>query len=423
MNKKVIMGGIIVICIIGLVAAGITKAAGNGGGRAFSVDTAKIQKGGISSYISSDGMIEETEKAEVFFDTPLKVGKLLVEVGQSVTKGQQLFELDLSALQSQLETLRINKNTQQISLNAKAMDAEVERAYNNLKAAERNYNDTKKTFEENRELYNANAISKSELDMSEKAFIEAESGMSGLKNARIAYNTALENRDNSRKSGNENIKATDIQISDLEKKIKTIEENCISPITGVITSLGVQAGAFTGSMQAAYKVIDPDKLQVRAKVKEYDIKNVAVGQKARITGEAIDKSTEVTGIVKSIAPVAVTNTTSNGNETVVEVLVEVDGAEGALKPGLNVTCEISTVNKKDVLLVPMEAIMPDKDDNNIVFVVDESKGTMLQRQVTVGLNSDMYVEILEGLKEGELVVLDPQPTYRDGSRVRISEKK
>ncbi|MEN6316908.1 MAG: efflux RND transporter periplasmic adaptor subunit [Clostridiaceae bacterium] len=423
MNKKVIMGGIIAICIIGLVAAGIIKAAGNGGGRAFSVDTAKIQKGGISSYISSDGMIEETEKAEVFFDTPLKVGKLLVEVGQSVTKGQQLFELDLSALQSQLETLRINKNTQQISLNAKAMDAEVERAYNNLKAAERNYNDTKKTFEENRELYNANAISKSELDMSEKAFIEAESGMSGLKNAKIAYNSAVENRNNSRKSAEESMKATDIQISDMEKKINTIEENCKSPITGMVTSLGVQAGAFTGSMQAAYKVIDPDKLQVRAKVKEYDIKNVAVGQKARITGEAIDKSTEVTGIVKSIAPVAVTNMTSNGNETVVEVLVEVDGAEGVLKPGLNVTCEISTVNKKDVLLVPMEAIMPDKDDNNIVFVVDENKGTMLQRQVTVGLNSDMYVEILEGLKEGELVVLDPQPTYRDGSRVRISEEK
>jgi len=423
MNKKVIMGGIIAICIIGLVAAGIIKAAGNGGGRAFSVDTAKIQKGGISSYTSSDGTIEETEKAEVFFDTPLKVGKLLVEVGQSVTKGQQLFELDLSALQSQLETLRINKNTQQISLNAKGMDAEVERAYNNLKAAERNYNDTKKTFEENRELYNANAISKSELDMSEKAFIEAESGMSGLKNARIAYNAAVENRNNSRKSAEESMKATDIQISDMEKKINTIEENCKSPITGVVTSLGVQAGAFTGSMQAAYKVIDPDKLQVRAKVKEYDIKNVAVGQKARITGEAIDKNTEVTGIVKNIAPVASTNMTSNGNETVVEVLVEVDGAEGALKPGLNVTCEISTVNKKDVLLVPMEAIMPDKDDNNIVFVVDENKGTMLQRQVTVGLNSDMYVEILEGLKEGELVVLDPQPTYRDGSRVRIAEEK
>lgn len=423
MNRKIITGGIIVICTIGLVAAGIIKSAGTGGGKAFSVDTVKIQKGEISSYITSDGIIEEIEKAEVFFDTPLKVMSINVDVGQKVSKGQQLLELDLSALQSQLETLGINRNTQQISIKSKAMDAEVERAYNNLKAAERNYNNAKKTFEENRELYNANAISKSELDMSEKAFIEAESGMSGLKNARISYNAAVESRDNSRKTGEESLKATNIQITDLEKKLSAIEDSCKSPMNGVVTSLGVQEGAFTGSMQPAYKIIDPDKLQIRAKVKEYDIKNVVVGQKARITGESIDKNTELTGMVKSIAPVAVASMTSSGNETVVEVLVDVDGAGGVLKPGLNVTCEISTVNKKGVLLVPMEAIMPDKDDNNIVFVIDESKGTMMQRQVTVGLNSDMYVEIIEGLKEGELVAMDPKPAYKDGSRVRISEEK
>lgn len=423
MSKKVIIGGIIIIITIGLITAGIIKATGSSGGSAFLVETVKIQKGEISSYISSDGIIEEVDKAEVYFDTPLKVKKLLVEEGQRVTKGQQLLELDLDALNSQLETLKINRNTQQISLGSKALDAEVERASNNLKAAERNYNDSKKTYEDNKVLYNANAISKAELDMSEKAFIESESGMSGLKNARIAYNTAVESRNNSKKSGQENIKATDIQISDMEKKLSAIIEDCSSPIPGVVASLGAQEGAFTSSMQAAYKIINPDKLQIRAKVKEFDIKSIAAGQKARITGEAIDKNVEVTGSVKSISPVAVTNMTSSGNETVVEVLVDVDGAGDILKPGLNVTCEISTVNKKDVLLAPMEAITPDKDDNNIVFVVDESTKTLSQRQVTVGLNSDMNVEILDGLNEGDLVVLEPKPTYREGSRVRISNKQ
>ena len=422
MNKKVITGSIIVISTVVLVAAGIIRATGSSGGNAFTVDTARIQKGEISSYISSDGIIEEVEKAEVFFDTPLKVKKLLTEVGQNVTKGQQLLELDLDGLNSQLETLKINRNSQQISLDSKALGAEVERAYNNMKAAERNYNDSKKTYEDNKALFNANAISKSELDMSEKAFIEAESGISGLKNARLGYNTAVESRSNSRKTGEESIKVTDIQISDLQKKLNAIKEDCLSPISGVVASLGAQEGAFTSSMQAAYKIINPNKLQVRAKVKEFDIKSVTMGQKARITGEAIDKSIEVTGSVRSISPVAVTNMTSAGSETVVEVLVDIDRTEKLLKPGINVTCEISTVSKRDVLLVPMEAIMPDKDDNNIVFVVNESTDTISQRQVIVGLNSDMSVEILEGLKEGDLVVLDPQPTYKDGSRIRMSDK-
>lgn len=422
MNKKVIIGGIIVIFSIGLISAGIMKTAGASGGNSFLVKTAKIEKGEISSYISSDGIIEEVDKVEIFFDTPQKVNKVLVEEGQKVTKGQQLLELDMDALNSQLETLKINRNTQQISLDSKALDAEVERASNNLTAAERNYNDSKKTYEDNKVLYNANAISKAELDMSEKAFLEAESGMSGMKNARIAYNSAVENRNNSKKSAGDSLKVMDIQISDLEKKISTIKKDSSSPIDGVVAYLSVQEGAFTSSMQAAYKVINPDKLQIRAKVKEFDIKNIAAGQQARITGEAIEDSAEVTGSVKSISPVAVTNVTSSGNETVVEVLIEVNDAGDILRPGFNVTCEISTVDKKDALLAPMEALTLDKDDNNMVFVVDESTKTMSQKKVTLGINSDMSVEILDGLKEGDLVVLDPQPNYRNGSRVRISDK-
>jgi HlyD family secretion protein len=425
MNRKIIIGVIVGVVSIALIATGIIKATGSssafGGGSSVLVKTAKIEKGDISSYISSDGKIEEVEKAEVYFDTPLKVNKVLVVEGQKVSKGGQLFELDMDALNSQLETLRINRAAQQTSVDSKALDAEVERASNNLKAAERNYNESKKTYGDNKALYAAGAISKTELDMSEKAFIEADSGMSGLKNAQLAYNTSVESRNNSKSAGIDNLKVMDIQISDLEKKINTIKNDCASPIDGVVTGLGVQEGAFISSMQPAYIIINPDKLQIRARVKEFDIKGVAAGQQVRITGDAIDKSREIDGAVKSISPVAVANMTSNGNETVVEVLITVNGAGDILKPGLNVTCEISTVNKKDVLLAPMEAITPDKDDNNMVFVVDEKNMTMAQRKVTVGLNSDMSVEILEGLKEGDLVIIDPQPSYKDGSRVKLSE--
>jgi RND family efflux transporter MFP subunit len=190
---------------------------------------------------------------------------------------------------------------------------------------------------------------------------------------------------------------------------------------GVVASVGVQEGAFINNMQPAYKIIDPDKLQIRAKINEYDVKNVAVGQKVKVTGDAIDSKVEIAGSIKSISPVAVTSMTSNGNETVVEVLINVEGAGDVLKPGLNVTCEIAVVDKNGILLAPMEAITPDKDDNMMVFVVDESTKKITQRNVSVGINSDMNVEILEGLSEGEVVVLDPQPSYSDGMSVKIKD--
>jgi RND family efflux transporter MFP subunit len=427
MNRKIIIGVVVAIVTIGLIVAGILQATGSsstfGGGSAVLAKTATIEKGAISSYISSDGKVEEVDKTELYLDTPLKVKKVLAEEGQEVTKGQQLLELDLDALNSQLETLKINRTTQQLSANSKALDAEVERAANNLKAAERSYNDAKKTYEDNKALYASNAISKSELDMSEKSFNEAGSGINGLENAKLAYNSAVENRKNSKSTSEENLKATDLQIADLEKKISTIKAECASPMDGVIASLSAEEGAYTSSMQPVYTIIDPDNLQIRAKVKEYDIKNVAVGQKVRITGEAIDKDKEIDGTVKSISPVAVSNATTSGNETVIEVLISVSGSDGVLKPGLNVTCEISTVNKPDAVLAPMEAITPDKDDNNMVFVVDQKTMTMQQKKVTVGINSDMSVEILDGLQAGDVVVLDPQPSYRDGLRVKTDSKE
>ncbi len=113
--------------------------------------------------------------------------------------------------------------------------------------------------------------------------------------------------------------------------------------------------------------------------------------------------------------------TSSGSETVVEILISVEGAGKVLKPGLNVTCEIAVVDKHDIVLAPMEAITPDKDDNMMVFVVDEGGSKIAQRKVSVGINSDMSVEVLEGLSEGELVVLDPQPSYSDGMSVKIKK--
>jgi multidrug resistance efflux pump len=282
MNKKII-GIIMGIAAVALIAAGVIRAMGSAG-KAVSVEVFKIEKGDLSSYISADGVIEEVEKSEVYFDTPLKVTKVMIEEGQLVKKGEKLLELDMDALKSQLETLKINRNTQQISLDSKALDAEVHRAENNLKAAERYYNDAKKTYEDNKVLYEANAISKAELDMSEKAFIDAESGMSGLKNARLAYNSAVESRSNSRKSTEESIKVTDIQISDLEKKINDINAMCSASMDGVIASVGIQEGSFTSSMQPAYKIIDPEKLQIRARINEYDVKSIAPGQDVRITG-------------------------------------------------------------------------------------------------------------------------------------------
>lgn len=416
MRKKVIVGSILVISAVILVTAGAMRAAGQTGSGAVSVQASAVARGDLSSWIYADGIVEEVEKSEVYFDTPMKVVKVMISEGQHVKRGQQLIEVDMGDMYSRLETLKSNRRTQQITLESKAGDAEVQRALNSLKAAERNFNDAQKAYEDNKALFEANAISKAELEMSEKQFREAGSA---VENAKLAYEAAVESRNASKKTAEENLKVTDIQIADLEKKINDMNEMCRAAIDGVVAAVNVQEGAYTGSMQPAYRIINPDNLRIRARVNEYDIKSVAAGQRVRVTGDAIARDIEITGTVESISPVATTAMTAAGNETVVEVLISVDDPGDVLKPGLNVTCEIITVDKSGVLLAPMEAIRPDRDDNLVVFVIDTETNRMEQRRIEAGINSDMSVEILDGLDEGELVVLDPQPSYTDGMKVRV----
>lgn len=422
MNKKVMIGGIIAIVAISLIAVSILRTTGSasafGGGSGYPVKVAEIQKGDISSYISANGIIEEVEKGEVYFDTPLKVLNVLVAEGDKVTKGQKLLELDTGSMVSELEKLKTNKGIQELSLNSSVSNAEANRAKSTVDTAERAYNDSKKTYDKNKDLYASNAISKSELDISENAVIQAESALS---DAREAYKVAVESKNVNKTTAEENIKVMDISIKDLENSIARIAESQLSPIDGVVAAVNVDAGGFTSNMQPVCKIINPDKLQVRAKIKEYDIKNVSVGQKVRITGDAIDKEKNISGKVTAISPVATISRTTSGDETVIEVTITVDNPEGILKPGLNVTCDVYTVDKKGVVVAPMEMITEDKDGNKLVYVVDKENNTMKETMVKLGINSDMTVEVLEGLKEGDVAIIEPQPMYKDGAKIRILE--
>ncbi|MFZ5989649.1 MAG: efflux RND transporter periplasmic adaptor subunit [Bacillota bacterium] len=424
MKKKLIVVAIILVVFAGLIGLNVlisksTRTVFNQG-TTYSVKTVAIEKGSISSSISASGNIEEVKQYEVYVDTPLKVNKLLVEKYEKVTKGQKLMELDLEGLESELEKLKINRKVQELSKNSPAVEAEIKRAESAVKSAERALNDSVEKYNNSKTLYDAQAISKSELDMAEKAVNEARTA---LDNAKITHRSALENKDVDRKIKEENLGATILGISDLEKKIEKLKDSMLSPIDGILVEVNVQEGSFTSNVQPVFRIINTDKLQVKASVSEFNMKDVKAGQKVKITGEAIDEEAEVMGIVDSISPVAKLNRTAGGEEVVVEVIISIDNTDARLKPGLSVDCEILTNEKENITVVPQNTTKEDKDGKLFVYLVDKEKNIMVQRYVKLGIVSDMMAEVLEGLSTGDVVVLDPQPFYKDGARIRITENK
>ncbi len=427
--KKLAIGIILILLVGSFVTVSLIKNRNGslGGGKTYTVRTQEVKRNNISSSITSNGVIEETERVDVYFDTPMKVRKVLVDNNQQVKKGQKLFELDMDSLNSELEQLRISKDMQELSLKkiksqngTSSMEGQIQIAFNNVKAAENTYNENKKTYENNLKLYETNAISKNELDTSKKMLEDSETA---LKNAKINYETSISTQSIEYQTQVKNLESTNLKIIDLENRINKINSDMLSPMDGTVIELSVKEGSYTSSVQPSLTIINTDKLQVKLNVSEYNMKDVKLGQNVEITGEAFYKDEVVKGKVLEISPIAIKTIASNVEETVVEVIVSINDKKEFLKPGLNVDCKIFTKEKNGVIITGFDTLDEDKDGNKFCYAVDKEKNIMLKRDVKIGITSEMDVEVLEGINEGDFIVIDPQPTYKDGAKVKIAEEK
>ncbi len=118
MSKKSFVIGAAVVITVAVLSMAILKtnrigAFASGG---INVRTEIIKKQDIVSSISASGVIEEIKKVDVYFDTGLKVKKLLVKKDDKVTKGQKLIEFDMDSLNSEYEQLKLNRDIQELSL-------------------------------------------------------------------------------------------------------------------------------------------------------------------------------------------------------------------------------------------------------------------------------------------------------------------
>jgi multidrug efflux pump subunit AcrA (membrane-fusion protein) len=279
MKKGVIISIIVVLVLAGVAGVGLAFGKGTGNGTSvfnqriiYPVKAHKIEKGSIASTVSSSGKIEEVEKGEVYIETPLKIIKLYAHLNDKVTKGQKLMDLDTDELVSQLEKLKIDRNVQRLSINSPSADAEIKRAESSVNAALIALNDANEKLDNNKKLYEGNAISKSELDSCSKAVEEAQRA---LDNAKLNYDSAISSKNMDRKVKEENLKATDLSISDLEKKIEKLNKSIICPIGGVIVESNVQEGSFTNSTMPAFKISNTSALRIKANVSEYNMKDVS----------------------------------------------------------------------------------------------------------------------------------------------------
>lgn len=196
---------------------------------------------------------------------------------------------------------------------------------------------------------------------------------------------------------NQSVKAGDVMglVETPELLGKSLELK--APIEGRITERKSTVGEHIGKETEIYTISDPTDLWVLAEVKERDIGAVQVGQETSFTALAYPGETFHGKVV------LLGNRVETESRTL-EVRIEVNNADGRLKPGMFADVEIVTTAIKDVLVISDQALQTLEDEQIVFVALSETK--FEKRIVKVGLEQHGRVQITEGIKEGEHVVTE-----------------
>jgi len=168
-----------------------------------------------------------------------------------------------------------------------------------------------------------------------------------------------------------------------------------SPIAGAVVEKHVALGENLETTSRVFVVVDLSSVQVRVSVPPGDLARVRRGQRVRVRVDA--GATPHEGTVEYLSPVADERTRT------VEARLSLPNADGSLRPGLFASARVVVEEAAVPLAVPVEAVL--RHENGDVVFVREGEGEFEVRPVKLGRRDDKAVEILEGLKAGEHVVV------------------
>jgi multidrug efflux pump subunit AcrA (membrane-fusion protein) len=185
-----------------------------------------------------------------------------------------------------------------------------------------------------------------------------------------------------------------------------------APFDGVVAELNISQGSRVGPQSNVAQLISSE-IEAVVSVPESRIGQLKEGQSAALRVTAYPGQ-EFPGVVASIAPVANTDTRT------FEVKITPTKGMDLLRSGMYANVSVLAEEKPQTLLAPRAAIVT-TDEQPLVYVV-RTDNTVEQRPVTTGLSDDDNVEILSGLKAGEIVVTAGQSSLTDGAKVEVVNK-
>lgn len=347
---------------------------GRGGGvrPAMTVDTAVIGRRDLIDHITVVGNLIGEQTVDVVPRVNGRLESIVVKMGDRVSKGQQVAKMEDRDVQEQvnqaLANLEVNKAT-------------VIQRESDLKVAQ------------------------TTLERTQAAFEHGLMAKQNLEDTQARYNSALAQVSVAKSQ----VIQTQARIDEL--KITLGNTTIVSPVDGFVGKRNLDPGAFAGANTPILSVVDLSTVRLVANLVEKDFKRVEAGVQAKVEVDAFPGET-FTGRVSRVAPVFDPATRTAAME------IEVPNPGFRLKPGMYARVQLTAERRENALVVPRSAIV-DLEGQRGVYVVDETS-TARFKTVRTGLQDPEFVEVQDGLREGDRVVTVGALALRDGDKVSLA---
>ena len=375
------------------------------------IRAATAERGDLRSTISNNGRVEPQVNFEAHAPFPGLIKAIYVHEGEKVSKGKLLLKMDDANARAQLATALAALRGAQASYDAITKGGTQEERLSlggEMATAEINRDQAQHDLAALEKLQMTGAASAGEVAAARGRLNSANSSLQVLQQRKISrYDPADMAHAKAALNDAEAGYAAALQV--------VSEANVRAPFAGTVYSLPVSATEYVQQGDKLLQMADLSKLQVRAYFDEPEIGNLKVGLPITIRWDA-QPDRVWHGHISRVPSTIITYGTRN----VGEVLVAIDDSDGVLLPDTNVTVTVLYANEQNVLSVPREALHSEQDQS---YVYRVENGTLHRTAVKRGDINLTQVQILSGLKEGDVVALGSTNGQQvgDGVAVKIAQ--
>ncbi|WP_338824273.1 Macrolide export protein MacA [Moorella humiferrea] len=374
-----IIAAVMLAAILG--GCGSKKQAGATAVPPVAVELAQVKRGSIAQAVRVTGIVRAGTTVQVMAAATGKVKAVYVNVGDKVSQGQVIAELDNAVQAASLEQAQATLEQAQLGL---------EQAGAALKQAEAQAAMDAANLQRIQTLFDQGAASRQQLDA-----------------ANLAATVSRENLAAARAS----MEAARARIAAAEagvRQAQTALDNTYvkAPVDGEVAARLVEPGAL--AQGPLVTLVTTGSLQVEIGVTEEDVNYLKPGGEVNVEIPAVDGKLQ--GRVASVGPAA------EEASRVFKVKIDLPDPPAGVKPGMTATVTYTTRRVDNALLVPKNAVVK-RGTQDVVYTVVNGKA--VGRPVTTGVAGDEKVEIVKGLAAGDSIIVKGQDFISEGQPVEV----